>query len=1415
MKPTQDPNDTSGSEESSDDEDNPYFRHLNNLLLQAMKAQVESGKLENLILQDEKVAKDPTTLRKIQGMLSTMRQYANRWLFSSSEAYNLKNSWSKLENEKFVELTTALNKYVEGGLVQMRSMHDNYVLTYCNGAGTSNVPSSERAQTESPKTSATFFRPHFNDQVKDTTKDVHQQRAASTGILDETRRRPHLQEMEEVIKRVDERNKSVTGLTLPAKKGARNDVRVLPLTSPFCARNRLQNDPAGWRFQSSEPTEAVHQPSHSSRTTGPPFPKPLSPVVKILTSHAASSSRTNRRTSASPEKRGRTRRRGHRTSSSESSSQGGTFAGGRHAQESASERKKNMSQRSTAGERKSHNDKKSTSRNLSHTEPKKVIRRLSAIPDVRDFNDSDPSSDPTSSSSDSSSESEHHRRDHGRANRRGERRRRTHTHRRGRRGRRGRRSSSGEDDIDEYPPDRWYREVLPHPWNVAPKQKRGNVNKIVNYHKIDLFDGKNNFFDWRNKVLVCVHKAPGKISDKMCAMVKLLDLSSRRLYGIVPKDEYAPPTYAKLIIDLEDRFGGSDRLLNELSQEVTDHQDVIVGNVESLSTMISALFRYLKAQDELGDNSDGRILFRGVYKKLPRQYRLEYGRWIALHSKPSRSGLRSAKQVDDQMNTSNLLEWMETHLSILRREATICDVEREKMSNAAGKGNKPKNSLPQKRTGSLSDESQEQSLNGSGTPPKRDCEDSEAEEYHYDSDTGHGYFITEEGNKGCQVCQQEHVIKRCPKFLMMTPKWRRDFIVEKRLKVCLNCLGPHHKCPTPQPCPVDAEGGKCGRKHNRLIHGSDKYHIQAMGVKNASGNHQASTTHGRISLRTVPLRFTNRETKMSVVHNALLDDGSENTMMSNKIQRQLDLQGKLSTCRVTGIGGKAITCSMLATFDVETLDGSFKTTMEAWVVPEPLSLVRATSWKLYQDNWDHLKDINFPDLPNDTVEVLIGGQHADLIASLREVIGQPGDPVARLCKLGWTALGPLTPEDKERKYHDKTATSMSTTVEKHLPESLNDLDDDHQVSSLNDINVHLSASRLALDAISGSRDADRASDTPAKDEASDAPEDEIFAALYPTTDLGLLDDRGGAGGGGGRHDDRARARDADRGFKGRKTNRRIRRSTDSATELSACWCCGLKEHNNLAEAATAAAANNTAATSIITPPLKSTESPDAHNLCATPLCIPNDSNLPASDVNISASAATRGLEGSNSAKETRFPSRCSRRNSARRTTRRRWTPRFSASSTAPTSPAQQWTTTSTSSATSSLASPASTPPSTPLARRTHHAQRTHQARRSPTSPAWGSSTSSASPAFVPIASAPPAWRWTSAAPPAWSWTSSPPVWCWTSALPAPPASALPAWRWTSAAPSAWCWTSTPLAWCWTSAFPAWSWTSTPPAWCWT
>ena len=37
--------------------------------------------------------------------------------------------------------------------------------------------------------------------------------------------------------------------------------------------------------------------------------------------------------------------------------------------------------------------------------------------------------------------------------------------------------------------------------------------------------------------------------------------------------------------------------------------------------------------------------------------------------------------------------------------------------------------------------------------------------------------------------------------------------------------------------------------------------------------------------------------------------------------------------------------------------------------------------------------------------MLIGADHYDLLYSLRDVTGKPGEPVARLTPLGWTCLG--------------------------------------------------------------------------------------------------------------------------------------------------------------------------------------------------------------------------------------------------------------------------------------------------------------------------------------------------------------------------------------------------------------------------
>ena len=53
-----------------------------------------------------------------------------------------------------------------------------------------------------------------------------------------------------------------------------------------------------------------------------------------------------------------------------------------------------------------------------------------------------------------------------------------------------------------------------------------------------------------------------------------------------------------------------------------------------------------------------------------------------------------------------------------------------------------------------------------------------------------------------------------------------------------------------------------------------------------------------------------------------------------------------------------------------------------------------------------MKEIEFPSIgPRSIVDLLIGVDHSDLLYSLEDVRGQPGEPIARLTPLGWTCIG--------------------------------------------------------------------------------------------------------------------------------------------------------------------------------------------------------------------------------------------------------------------------------------------------------------------------------------------------------------------------------------------------------------------------
>ena len=68
--------------------------------------------------------------------------------------------------------------------------------------------------------------------------------------------------------------------------------------------------------------------------------------------------------------------------------------------------------------------------------------------------------------------------------------------------------------------------------------------------------------------------------------------------------------------------------------------------------------------------------------------------------------------------------------------------------------------------------------------------------------------------------------------------------------------------------------------------------------------------------------------------------------------------------------------------------------------------MKFAQWRELAPEWKHLRDVKFPQAPKrKTVDLLIGMDHADLHAAIREIYGKPGEPIARLTPLGWTCVG--------------------------------------------------------------------------------------------------------------------------------------------------------------------------------------------------------------------------------------------------------------------------------------------------------------------------------------------------------------------------------------------------------------------------
>ena len=222
----------------------------------------------------------------------------------------------------------------------------------------------------------------------------------------------------------------------------------------------------------------------------------------------------------------------------------------------------------------------------------------------------------------------------------------------------------------------------------------------------------------------------------------------------------------------------------------------------------------------------------------------------------------------------------------------------------------------------------------------------------------------------------------------------------------------------------------CRRTHHRLLHTktespNQKQTVRTENVSNNSENSAQSwmiegertlTSHFAPSitgLRTVPV-IVSSDTKQIKI-NALLDDGSTKSYINSDIAAELGIQTVAQKVKVNVLNGNTETFeTMPVSVKLESLNGQYKVDMSVFTADKVTGNLKAVNWTDYQNKWNHLKQIQFPKLSSrPIIDLLIGTDYSDLHYSLRDIKGEPGEPIARLTPLGWNCIGSPAENDSD------------------------------------------------------------------------------------------------------------------------------------------------------------------------------------------------------------------------------------------------------------------------------------------------------------------------------------------------------------------------------------------------------------------
>jgi hypothetical protein len=307
-----------------------------------------------------------------------------------------------------------------------------------------------------------------------------------------------------------------------------------------------------------------------------------------------------------------------------------------------------------------------------------------------------------------------------------------------------------------------------------------------------------------------------------------------------------------------------------------------------------------------------------------------------------------------------------------------------------------------------------ESSRSSGDPPKKSNRDGRRGQSHnvFNTTTENRPAQQSTNQLRCPCCDStdQHHLEECQEFKSLPVEERA--IIAKEKGICFRCLGRDHigrDCSQTQRCTQP----DCDAVHHPLLHGAPRMFTRETTPPAATFSGSISTESRayagkRTMLPMVPIILCANGKEIKLY--ALLDNGSEISIVKKEISDRLGLNGRIERAVTNTVDGRGKPVdTLIVNFDIISLDRRYIFNIVDAQVKETFRLSkRPIDLAAFTERWPHLAHVPIHSALEEEIAILIGHDHPaaiDIFETRKDPFHQRA-PRAYLTAFGWCIGGP-------------------------------------------------------------------------------------------------------------------------------------------------------------------------------------------------------------------------------------------------------------------------------------------------------------------------------------------------------------------------------------------------------------------------